>query len=321
MPFKTPDFWGQEKSIWTKILSPLSWLYLAGHRLNVKRQKPYTSSLPVICVGNIVAGGSGKTPAVMALIELLNKNGHFHNIHILTRGYGGTLKGPTSLSLTDHTPDDTGDEARLLAQYAQVILSADRPAGAKLAELAGADLLIMDDGLQNPSLSKTLSFLVVDDSFGLGNRRLIPAGPLRESVLDTLNKTDALILIGKNLPFETDKPVFNAQIKPARILPSNTPYVAFAGIGRPGKFLKTLQDMKVNLIDFHAYADHHPYSEQDIQKLKERARTSGATLITTEKDIARLSPSLAEGIETLPISLVFDNPSDLYSFIETKVAR
>ncbi|MBN8522066.1 MAG: tetraacyldisaccharide 4'-kinase [Alphaproteobacteria bacterium] len=321
MPFKTPNFWGHKKSVWASILSPLSCLYLAGHRLNVKRQKSYTSSLPVICVGNIVAGGSGKTPAVISLVDLLNKDSGFHNIYILTRGYGGTLKGPTSLSLADQTHDETGDEARLLAHHAPVILSADRPAGAKLAELAGADLLIMDDGLQNPTLSKTLSFLVVDDSFGLGNGRLIPAGPLREPVLDTLNKTDAIILIGKNLPFETDKPVFNAQIKPARILPSNTPYIAFAGIGRPGKFLTTLQDIKVNLIDFHAYADHHPYSEKDIQKLKERARISGATLITTEKDMVRLSPSLAEGIETLPISLVFDDPSAVRSFIEAKIAK
>jgi tetraacyldisaccharide 4'-kinase len=179
----------------------------------------------------------------------------------------------------------------------------------------------MDDGLQNPSLSKTLSFLVVDDTFGLGNGHLIPAGPLREPVLDTLNKTDAIILIGKNLPFETDKPVFNAQIKPTRILPSHTPYIAFAGIGRPNKFLKTLQDMNVHLVDFYAYADHHPYSEQDIQKLKEHARTAGATLMTTEKDMARLPPSMAKGIETLPISLVFKTPSDLYSFMETKIAR
>lgn len=320
MPFKTPDFWGQKNSIWGYILSPLSCLYLAAHRVNTQYRESYISTLPVICIGNIVAGGSGKTPAVIALVDLLKKEHIFCNIHILTRGYGGTLKGPTSLSLSGQSPRETGDEARLLAQHAHVILSADRPAGAKLAELAGADLLIMDDGLQNPSLSKTLSFLMMDDSFGLGNGRLIPAGPLREPVTDALNKTDAIILIGTNMPFKTDKPVFNAHIKPGRILEPQTPYIAFAGMGRPDKFLKTLQDMKINLIDFYAFADHHPYSEKEIQKLKESARMSGATLITTEKDMARLSSDLAEDIETLPISLIFDDPSSISAFIQKRVA-
>ena len=318
MPLKTPTFWQDKKSILATLLAPLSCLYTAAHRFNMGRQTPYISTLPVICIGNAVAGGSGKTPAALTLINLICANNIAVNPVILTRGYGGKLKGPTSVDPA-HMYPDIGDEALMMSRHAPVIIAADRAAGAMLAELSGHDLIVMDDGFQNNTLSKTLSLLVVDAVQGFGNGKILPAGPLREPVADVLKKTDAIISIGGTIDLETDKPVFDAHIQTALNIDITKSYVAFAGLGRPEKFRETLLSLGANIVGWHAFADHHPYSVQNIIELKAEARRYNAALITTEKDFVRIPFYQRDGIETLPITLTFQDEHAVVSFLAERL--
>ena len=318
MFLKTPQFWHKKNSLLSILLIPFSWLYRIGHALNMRRQSPpYKASIPVICIGNAIAGGSGKTPSVIALIKIIKDNNIAKNPYILTRGYGAEMTAPTLVDLSKHRFHDVGDEALLLAQHAPTIISPNRAAGAKYAEEQGADLIIMDDGLQNNHVKKTLSFLVIDRQIDFGNNRILPAGPLREPLSTALMKVQAIICIGR--PFHSDKDVFEASIKPHNIPDTSQDYIAFAGLGYPEKFKNTLLDLKMNLVGWYGFPDHHVYSPQDINNLKQETKNKNVKLITTEKDFVRLSENQKEDILTLPIHLNFKNADDISAFIKNKL--
>ncbi len=318
---RTPAFWFDKDALAAKALAPAAYLYKAAAYMHSKTAKDaYKSSLPVICVGNVISGGAGKTPAVQALANLLKENDLCVNSAVLLRGYGGKLKGPTLVASQFHSAQEVGDEALLHAQYAQTIVSRKRDLGARLAEAGGNDIILMDDGLQNYQLQKDISFLVFDTAQGLGNGHLIPAGPLREPVETALAKTDALIVLGDTpLPFETDKPVFKASIKPEENISLNNPVIAFAGIGQPQKFFDTLQTCGAEIVQTHIFADHHPYREKDILPLLDKAEEMKAELITTEKDYVRLPLTLKDRVKTLPVHMVFDNTPALLDFLKARL--
>lgn len=314
MPCKTPDFWYRQRGFVSAVLTPVSWLYQIGHTINqTLKAAPYKSSLPVICIGNAVAGGGGKTPTVLALTKLLSDK----KICLLTRGYGGNTEGATLVDLHTHSAADAGDEALLLAQIAPTVICSDRAEGAKIAEQTGADLIIMDDGLQNRQLHKDITFLVIDRQIDFGNNKTIPAGPLREPLSKILAKTDAVICIGPKL--HSDKAVFESEISPLKALDQNKKYIGFAGLALPDKFKNTLIDMNVNLIGWHPFPDHHNYTDNDLAQLHDEARTKGAVLVTTEKDHVRLPEKDKANIETLPIELQFKAPDEIKKYIEAKI--
>lgn len=315
MPLETPSFWQTECAI-SRALAPLSFLYGIGHAIKTRLIRPYKSTLPVLCVGGVTAGGSGKTPVVHALLKILRDRELFVNPVILTRGYGGALNGPTLVDLARHDANDVGDEALLHARRAPTIVSRNRINGAKLAEAMGADLIILDDGLQNPALEKNLSFLVISD---LGNARLIPAGPLREPVSEALNKCAALILTTDNAHgIRNAKPVVKALLQVTSAHDRTKTYFGFAGLGRPEKFETTLKEQGFNLRGFQPFADHHPYSSKDMEILFQKAGT--ATLITTEKDIVRVPLECRDKIDVLTIERTFDWPEILLNLMKAALS-
>jgi tetraacyldisaccharide 4'-kinase len=313
MPCKTPDFWYKNKGLVSTLLMPVAWAYQAAHKiLQSAKPAPYKSSLPVICVGNAIAGGGGKTPTAIALVHLIRKAGIFKNPVFITRGYGGNITGPVLVSET-HTAGDIGDEALLLANHAPTIVSINRAEGAKLAEKNQFDIIIMDDGFLNKDLNKDISFLVIDRQIDFGNGRTIPAGPLREPLKDILPKTNAVICIGR--PLQSEKPVFTAQLKAADIAGKNQNFIAFTGIAWPEKFKTTLETENIHIIGWHEFADHHSFSQAELKKLKEEAEQKQAALITTEKDYVRLPDDFAVNVETLPVEILFEDQDALVSFL------
>jgi tetraacyldisaccharide 4'-kinase len=308
MIFKTPEFWQKNTAI-TYLLSPFSWIYFAGYKIKALFSKPYKSAIPVICVGGVVAGGSGKSPVLQAIVKLLLKDGRYQRPVILTRGYGGILKGPTKVDAAYHSFSDVGDEALMHLPIAPVIVSKDRSAGAKLAEAMGADIIIMDDGLQNFSLQKDLSFLVIDSIQGLRNNRLIPAGPLREPFESAHKKCAGII--------ETGGKSINLSIKTTLNIVSNhdkeKTYFAFAGLGRPEKFKETLISNSFRVTGFKSFPDHYPYTHNDIEFLLKAANE--AQLITTQKDFVRIPEKFKTYIDVLLIELSFDNEQDFLTWL------
>jgi tetraacyldisaccharide 4'-kinase len=320
MNFKTPKFWHKRMSIFSILLIPISWIYRIAHALNMKAQgAPYKSSIPVICVGNAISGGSGKTPSVMALIKLIKENNIAQSPVILTRGYGGDIKEPTFVDFSKHSAVEVGDEALLLAHHAPTIVARNRADGAKFAEENNANLIIMDDGLQNNHLFKDLSFLVVDRQIDFGNNRVLPAGPLREPLSKVLDKVQGIICIGR--PFHSDINVFEAVITPTETVDISKNYIAFSGLGYPEKFKNTLLDLDVKLTGWHPFPDHHQYSNQEIEDLSDLAQNKNATLITTEKDFVRLSIEQQQNILTLPIALNFNSNEDIITFLKQKLGN
>lgn len=313
MVWKTPSFWSK-RGFAAKALHPLASLYQYIHQKNYTRQTPYQSPLPVICIGNIVAGGGGKSPAVHALLALIKEK----KPAILLRGYGGSEKGPLLVNPT-HDYKQVGDEALLHRDKAPTIISVNRAEGAKLAEEIQADLIVMDDGFQNNQLAKNISFLVIDEMQGIGNGLCLPAGPLREPVDSALARSDAVLLIGDKMPFETDKPVFRAHIETPLSSEESKIYLGFCGIGVPDKFKKSLVSNGFRLADFITYSDHYPFTKEDIDELKQKAEKHNAVLITTEKDYVRLPPDLRGDIQTLPIRMVFEKPDELANFIAERL--
>ena len=320
MNFNTPKFWHKKWSPVSILLIPVSWIYRLGHALNMRLQgTPYKSSVSVICVGNAIAGGSGKTPSVIALIQIIKDNNIAKNPMILTRGYGGDITQPTLVNLDKHTSKDVGDEALILARHAPTIIARNRAEGARFAESNKADLIIMDDGLQNNHLHKDISFLVVDRQIDFGNNRILPAGPLRESLSLVLNRVHGIICIGR--AFHSDLNVFEASITPQNELDTSTKYIAFAGLGYPDKFKNTLLDLKADLVGWYPFPDHHQYTAQELEDLHDRSLSKNATLITTEKDFVRLSPEQQKDILTLPITLNFEENDDVTTFLKQKLGE
>lgn len=294
---RTPSHWYAAPGARARMLAPLAALYGLGGRLRMRFTVPHRTSVPVICLGNVTAGGTGKTPLAIALAGMLRAGGEAPVL--LTRGYGGRLAGPVLVDADAMTAREVGDEALLLARAAPTIVSRDRRAGAEAAVRAGAGIIVMDDGYQNPTLHKDVNLLVADAGAGLGNGRLLPAGPLRERPHDALARADALLVTGrgdaadglKRMAQGLGVPVFEAALVPDGDMDAlrGKRLLAFAGIGRPQKFFDSLAAAGGDVRAARSFADHYPYSEADAQALLDAARAGALALVTTEKDMARLA--------------------------------
>jgi tetraacyldisaccharide 4'-kinase len=312
---KTPAFWYRPRGIVAHLLRPLGLLYKAGGAMRGMRATPYRARVPLICVGNITAGGSGKTPAALAIAHILQHDGH--RPVFVTRGYGGKESGPLLVDRARHTANDVGDEALLLSYAAQVWVGRDRAKAIREAE-KDATHIILDDGLQNPHLQPDLSFLVIDDEIGLGNGCIIPAGPLREPLTEALKRVAAVILVGgrfQNDAMLADAGVVKEKIVHARLqpdiplgFPRDRSFFAFAGIGQPQKFYQTCRVLGLRLVGTRDFADHHLFTAAELSKLKQNADRLGAQLLTTEKDWMRLPAEFRAHTLSLPVRLIFEEP-------------
>ena len=312
---RAPEFWTSTSTGATAIawaLSPLGALYDLGGRVRFATTTAFRSPLKVICVGNLTAGGVGKTPLAIAIADRLTARGI--SCAFLSRGYGGAHKGPVRVDLVRHSAVETGDEPLLLARHAPTIVSPDRVQGAILAAETGASVLIMDDGFQNPSLVKDLSFVAVDGATGFGNGFVIPAGPLRENAKRGLARAQAVILMGDGPEPDTALPVLHARLAPSAEAAASVQgrkIAAFAGIGRPQKFFATLRDAGANLVLARPFPDHYAFTTGDWNGLTGEAAEYGAALVTTEKDWVRLKPEWRAKASAFPVHAEFDDPAML----------
>ncbi len=310
---RAPEFWQQPPGLVSAVLAPFAMLYDAAGLLRARRTTAWRAPVPVVCVGNLVAGGAGKTPTALAIGAQLQASGL--NVAFLSRGYGRRGTGTILVDPARHSAAEVGDEPLLLARVAPTIVAGDRKDGARLAIAEGADVLILDDGLQNPALHQDARLVVIDGASGFGNGKVIPAGPLRENLARGLARASAFVLIGTDrqgvLPHLASAPVLRAQLVPddtARRLGGER-VVAFAGIGRPAKFFDTLGEIGAEILDRVTFADHHAYTDSDIAALFETAARQGARLVTTQKDWVRLPDAARRNITPVTVSLVFD-PQD-----------
>lgn len=314
---KTPGFWYKESAL-SRLLQPVSLLYDIISTLKRAQAKPAGFPIPVICVGNLTAGGSGKTPVALYIGKLLkNKNA---GAFFVSRGYGGKLKGPVLVNPKKHTSSEVGDEPLLLAEVLPTVIAKDRVAGIRLAISKGAKAVVLDDGFQNPSVIKTLSLLVIDGERVFGNGMLIPAGPLRERPEAGFKRAHAIIVLNRSTrvpPLPADRPVFNA-----RTVAQNTEalkgrkVIAFCGIAHPDKLFGTVAGAGANIVETIAFPDHHPYSPIDVKKLLFKSYIEEAVLITTSKDVVRLPQKLRDCVAVVDIAVEFENPAMFESVID-----
>lgn len=312
---RAPRFWANppdRPGLAALLLAPLAALWTAVTRRRLARGRGVRVGVPVICVGNLTAGGSGKTPTVIALLGRLAARGIA--AHVVSRGHGGSLAGPVRVDERRHRADEVGDEPLLLAAFAPVWVGRDRAAAARAAADAGAQAIVMDDGFQNPDLAKDLSIVVVDAGFGFGNGRVLPAGPLREPVADGLARAGLVLAIGSPderarlgaaWPVVAVPPVVGGCLAP---LPTGMDWaglraLAFAGIGRPEKFYATLRGVGAEIVATRSFGDHEPYPPRILARLDSEARALGAQLVTTEKDAARLPAAFRLRVLVLPVRL------------------
>lgn len=321
---RAPEFWYRSNGPWPKILTPAASLYAAGGALRRAVARPATATVPVVCVGNLVAGGAGKTPVAIALAVLVTEAGA--GAAFLTRGYGGRLSGPVRVDPANHTAHDVGDEPLLLARTAPTWVARDRADGAAAAVKDGAEIIIMDDGFQNVGLRQDLRLLVVDGEVGFGNGRVIPAGPLREPIGRGMARADAVVLMEpdrQGIASLASCPVIRATLQPPRTANSldGRRVLAFAGIGRPEKFFQMLRRLNAEIVDAVPFADHHVYSPSQIAELCERATEMDAVPITTEKDLVRLPPAQRSKVRVLPISVVWHEKDAIRRLLEPFLRR
>jgi tetraacyldisaccharide 4'-kinase len=289
-------------------LLPLAAGYSLAGRLRWALSRPWRADIPVVCAGNLVAGGAGKTPLAMALASRFSATGRA--VHFLTRGYRGRQHGPVRVDTASHTFRDVGDEALLLAGIAPTWVARDRPAGARAAQDAGAEIIIMDDGFQNPSLHKDLSLIAIDGGYGFGNGLVLPAGPLREPLATGFARADAAVIIGRDREGAAGRIPPGLAVLQARLTPgpeaeelAGKPLVAFAGIGRPDKFFESLRALGCELLDAVPFPDHHVYKPDEVMWLVEMAAAVGAKPVTTLKDYVRLPEEARPMVDTLSVTL------------------
>ena len=312
---KTPNYW-KNKNIYSYLLSPLGWLYQWATFLNLSIKKTQSVDKPVICIGNLTAGGTGKTPVSISFAQILKELGK--KPFFVSRGYGGNLHN-VMVDANKHSPQEVGDEPLLLARQAPVVVNPNRFEGAKLAIKNGADIIVMDDGFQNPSLKKDLSFLVFDGEFGYGNGMCIPAGPLRESLASGLKRAQAIIIIGEDKHHLEKKfkqfPIFKGQILPKTNIIETKPIIAFAGIGRPEKFYTSLRLCGLKVYQTIDFPDHHQYTKEELLSLIEKAKQNQCALYTTSKDFVKIPSDLRRNFKVLDIEIKWEDKEKLKEFL------
>ena len=325
---REPGFWHGPSSLNSHLLKPLAALYgaIAAKRL---RRSGLNAGIPVLCVGNYHVGGAGKTPTVLALAKLMRELGE--TPVVLSRGYGGELRGPVRVDPGRHAASDVGDEPLMLASALPVVVSRKRARGVPLARAQGATVILMDDGFQSPAIVKDVSLIVIDSERGLGNGQVFPAGPLRAPLRPQLARTDALIVVGDGAAAAPVAAEIAAQGKPvlrARLMPDQAVVaqlrgkrvLAFAGIGDPTRFFNTLRASGIDVVGRRAFADHHPYSQAEIENLAVEAKREALTLVTTEKDLARLRDT-EQQIVPFAVTLDFDQPALLRKFVADRLFK
>ena len=312
---RAPEFWRRD-GVAARLLMPLGRLFGLAGRLRRGWATPRRASVPMVCIGNLTVGGAGKTPVALALAELLLAR--TQHPHVVTRGYGGRERGPLLVDPARHDCAAVGDEALLLAAVAPTWVARDRLAGAQAAARAGAGLVILDDGFQNPWLAPEVALLVVDGDYGFGNRRVLPAGPLRESVAEGLRRATAVVRVGPDragierlLP--PYLPCIAAELAPAPGAPAlgGRRVLAFAGIARPEKLFATLEGVGAELVGCEAFADHHRYPRAEIERLLRRAARAEALCVTTSKDAVRLPADLRARVVVFPVAVTWRDPAAL----------
>lgn len=326
---RAPEFWTRDGPL-ARLLDPVGLVYgqATAQRLARGARHALRLPVPVVCVGNLVAGGTGKTPVVEDVTWRLRRDPGLDAM-VLSRGHGGRARGPVRVDAGTHDAAMVGDEPLMLARGGlPVWIARDRAEGGRAAVVDGAEAVVMDDGFQNPALVKDLALVVVDGARGFGNGRLIPAGPLREPVPVGLARADAVVLMGPDTAGVARRvpagvPVLGARLEPGprtRAL-AGRPVVAFAGIGDPEKVFRMLRAVGARVVAVHPFADHHPYRDADIQPILDEAFALGAAPVTTAKDAARLPADQRQQVDVLDVSLCWDAPDRLAALLRHTLTR
>ncbi|MGH6880001.1 tetraacyldisaccharide 4'-kinase [Hypericibacter sp.] len=322
----SPRFWRRGASIiLPALLAPAAVLYRLGFLLRQAGAKPHRARVPVICVGAATVGGAGKTPLTFALAQRLRQQGR--RVHIVTRGYGGSERGPLRVDPARHLATEVGDETLVLTQSSPVWLARNRAAGVAAAAQDGAEVVLLDDGLQNGTIAKDFSILTVDGISGFGNGWQLPAGPLREPVAKAAARCQLAVIIGpdeagvaQRLP--AGLPLLKARIEPTH--PQNVKgrrWFAFCGLGAPEKFRRTIEEMGLDLAGWREFPDHHRYSEKELDRLRADASALNAGLLTTRKDWVRVHPDFRAGLTPLDILLRFEDEAALDQLLKPVLTR
>lgn len=312
---KAPQFWYEPNTWKAKFLYPLGYFYNLLTLLRGKLAKPQSYSCLTICIGNLNVGGTGKTPTTIALAQHFLKKGL--QVHVVSRGYKGKFQGTFLVDPQKHKSDEVGDEPLLMSEFTSVWVSNKRKNGIAAAENAGAQIVLLDDGFQDPSFHKDFSLIVVDGEKGFGNKKCMPAGPLRENIVQGFKRADALVIVGHRIykfdTFPTHLKIIHSTLKPIETGMNwkEGKYLAFAGIADPSKFFKTLRSLGANLIDCVALSDHQKLDGQVLKRLERKANSAHAQLVTTEKDAVRLSNTYRKKVLSLPVRIEFDDKNEL----------